>query len=55
MTAFVPQYVAADKLPSTVLAQIILLPVRFLAISFYLWALAIGAMEYNFYLYLQKY
>jgi hypothetical protein len=45
MTAFVIQCMVADKWPSTFLAQIILHPIRFLAIPFYLCALAIGAME----------
>jgi hypothetical protein len=55
MTAFVPQSVAADKLPSAFLAQIILRPIRSLSLSFYLCTLAIGAMEGNFYFHLQKY
>jgi hypothetical protein len=37
MTAFVPRCMAADKLPPAFPAQIILRPVRFLNISFYLW------------------
>jgi hypothetical protein len=44
----------ANKLPATFLAQIILLPTRFLAISFYLCTFTIGTMEGNFYLHLQK-
>jgi hypothetical protein len=54
ITAFLPQCVAAGKLPSAFLAQIILLPVRFLAISFYLRASAIGVTECNFYLHSQN-
>jgi hypothetical protein len=55
MTAFVLQGMVSIKLSSTFLAQIILRPIRFPAIPFYLCALAIGAMEGDFYLHLQKY
>jgi hypothetical protein len=44
------QGMVSNKLSSTFLAQIILRTIRFLAIPFYLCALAIGAMEGDFYL-----
>jgi hypothetical protein len=55
MTSFVSQRMVANKLSSTFPAQIILRPIRFPAIPFYLCALAIGTMDGYCYLHLQKY
>jgi hypothetical protein len=55
MASFVPQGMVACKLTATFFAQIILRPVRFLSIPFYIYTLAIGAMEGDCYLHLQKY
>jgi hypothetical protein len=46
--------VVAYKLTRTILAQIVLFFVRFFAISFYLCALAIGAVKGNFYFHKTK-
>jgi hypothetical protein len=49
MTAFIRQGMIADKLTTTVFAQKILLPARFLAIFLYFCTLAIRAIEDYFY------